>query len=68
MSCGVGCRLGSDPVLLWLWRRPAAIALIRPLAWEPPYVEGAAQEMAQRKKKIKKINKKRRKSFSLTEL
>ena len=22
MSCGVGRRLGSDPKLLWLWRRP----------------------------------------------
>ena len=35
MSCGVGHRLGSDLVLLWLWRRPAAVALIRPLSWEP---------------------------------
>ena len=31
MSCGVGRRLGSDPALLWLWCRPAATALIRPL-------------------------------------
>ena len=23
MSCDVGCRQGSDPALLWLWRRPA---------------------------------------------
>ena len=36
MSCGVGLRGGSDPVLLWLWTRLAAIALIQPLAWEPP--------------------------------
>ena len=28
------CRL--DPALLWLWCRLAAVALIRPLAWEPP--------------------------------
>ena len=28
MSCGVGCRLSSDLVLLWLWCRLAAIALI----------------------------------------
>ena len=48
MSCGVGPRFGSDPMLLWLWRRPASIALIRPLAWEPPYAVGAAQEMAKR--------------------
>ena len=37
VSCGVDYRLGSDPVLLWLWCRPVAAALIRPLAWEPPY-------------------------------
>ena len=40
MSCGVGCRCGSDPTLLWLWCRPAAVALI--LAWEPPYAAGVA--------------------------
>ena len=27
----------EDPALLWLWCRPAAVAPIRPLAWEPPY-------------------------------
>ena len=51
MSCCVGCRRGSDPPLLWLWRRPAATAPIRPLAWESPYAAGAAQEMAKRQKK-----------------
>ena len=40
VNCGVGCRRGSDPVLLW--HRPAAKALIGPLAWEPPYAMGAA--------------------------
>ena len=24
----------KDLVLLWLWCRPAAVALVRPLAWE----------------------------------
>ena len=48
VSCGVGCRRSSDPLLLWLWRRPAATALMRPLAWEPPYAVEAAQEMAER--------------------
>ena len=48
MSCSVGCRRGSDPALLWLWHRPAATALIGPLAWEPPYAAGAAVEMAKR--------------------
>ena len=27
----------KDLALLWLWCRPAATALLRPLAWEPPY-------------------------------
>ena len=41
---------GSDPALLWLWRRPVAIAPIRrPLAWEPPYAMGAAVEKAKKK-------------------
>ena len=31
-NCGVGHRQGSDLVLLWLWCRLAAAALIRPLA------------------------------------
>ena len=34
MSCGVVCRHGSDPALLWLWHRLAATAPIQPLAWE----------------------------------
>ena len=51
MSCGVGRRLGLDLVLLWLWRRLAAKALIRPLAWEPPYVTGVALEKAKRQNK-----------------
>ena len=42
MSCAVGCRRGSDPELLCFWCRLAATALIRPLAWEPPYAVGAA--------------------------
>ena len=42
VSCGVGHRHGMDPAFLWLWHRPAAVALIRPLAWELPYTAGAA--------------------------
>ena len=48
ISCRVGHRHGLDHALLWLWHRPAAIALIRPLAWELPY---AAQTALKRKKK-----------------
>ena len=53
MSWGVGRRRRSVPELLWLWRRPAAIAPIRPLAWEPPYAGGAAPEKAKKDKKRK---------------
>ena len=34
--------------MLWLWHRPAAVAPIRPLAWEPPYATG---EVLKKKKK-----------------
>ena len=54
MSCGVGCRRSSDPVLLWLWRKPVATAPIRSLAWECPYAEGAALEKGKKTKKKKK--------------
>ena len=42
VSCGVGGRHGSDVTLLWLWCRPAAVALIQPVAWGLPYIMGAA--------------------------
>ena len=44
MSCGVGHILYSDPTVLWLWLWlwPAAVAPIRPLAWEPPNAVDAA--------------------------
>jgi len=51
VSCGVGCRRGSDPALLWLWRRPVATAPIRPLAWEPPYAMGSGPRKRQKDKK-----------------
>ena len=57
MICGVGCRHGSDPALLWLWCRPAAVAPIPPLAWESPYAMEAALEKAKRQKKKKRKEK-----------
>ena len=54
MSCGVGHRHSSNPELLWLWQRPAATALIRLLAWEPPHAVGEALENAEKKQKKKK--------------
>ena len=41
----------KDPTLLWLWCRLVAPALIRPLAWEPPYAVGVALQMAKRQNK-----------------
>ena len=38
-GCGIGCRRGLDPTLLWLW--PAAVAPIQPLVWEPPHAASA---------------------------
>ena len=56
VSCGIACRCGLDPMLRWLWCRPVATALIRPLAWEPSYAVGLAQEMAKKTKKEQKEN------------
>ena len=47
---------GSDLALLWLWCRLAAVALIRPLAWEPPYATGVALKRPKKKKKKKDRN------------
>ena len=57
MSCGVGCRHGSDPTLQWLWHRLAATAPIGPLAWELPYATG----MALKKKITTKLEKEAKK-------
>ena len=57
MSCGIGCRHGSDPVLQWLWHRPMATAPIQPLAWESPYAVAAALEKAKRQRKKRKKRK-----------
>ena len=54
MSCGIGHRRGLDPVLLWLFCRPAATALIQPLAWELPYAVGAALKKKDKKAKQNK--------------
>ena len=33
---------GSDPVWLWWWHRPAAVALTPTLGWELPHAGGTA--------------------------
>ena len=58
MSCGLGHRGSPGPKLLWLCCRPAATALIQPLAWELPYVTDLAL-----KKKGKQTNKKPKKLY-----
>ena len=50
----MGHRHGSDPVLLWLWRQPVATAVIRPLAWEPPYAVGMALKSKSKNKQTEK--------------
>ena len=42
VSCGVGHRCGSGPVLLWPWHSLTATAPIQALAGEPPYAVGVA--------------------------
>ena len=51
MSCGVARRRGSNPAWMWLWCRPAATALIRPLNWEPPYAMCSPKKTKRPKKK-----------------
>ena len=45
-----------DLGLLWLWCKPAVTALIQPLAWEPPYVVGAALKRQNQTKTNKQKN------------
>ena len=51
MSCGVGLRCGLDSVLLWLWYRSAALALILPVVWELP-CHGWSPKKTKKKKKV----------------
>ena len=53
MSCSVGCTLGLDPSLPWLWHRLEAVDPIRPLAWEPPCAAGVALKGKTKTKKKK---------------
>ena len=64
----------KDSALLWLWHRPVATALIRPLTWEPPYATGAAIKKERKKErerettKDKKKKKERKKEITLCPL
>ena len=41
----------KDPAVLRLWRKPAAAALIQPLAWEFPHAVHAALKRQKQKQK-----------------
>ena len=56
-SCSLGHRCGSDLLLLRLCRRPAAVALIQPIAWELPCAAGGPSKEEKEKKKKKKKKK-----------
>ena len=68
MSCGIGQRHRTYLVLLWLWRRPAAPAPIRPLAWEPPHALSVALKRPKKKKKEFFSTKKTIKTFAVPAL
>ena len=53
LICAVDRQQSLDLALLRLWHKPAAVAAIRTLTWEPPYVVGALL-ISTRKKIIKK--------------
>ena len=57
MSCGICHRRGSDLALLWLWCRGAAVVLIGPLTWEPPFAADAALKSKNKTKQNKKTPK-----------
>ena len=42
VTYGVDHGYSSDLGLLWLWHRPASVALIHTLVWELPYAMGEA--------------------------
>ena len=58
MSCGVGHRCSLGLVLLWLWRRLAAVALVGSLAWEPLYAACAVlkRQKTPKKKIVEKLD------------
>ena len=55
VSCGVICRCDSDPALLWLWCRPAAVAPVQLLAWEILYAVGVVLKSKNKKQKNPKM-------------
>ena len=52
LSCGVGCRRGWNLGVAIALVRPAAVALIRPLAWELPCARRGALKRQEKKVKF----------------
>ena len=50
-SQSVGHRCSLDPEFLWLWCRPAAVALNQPLTWELLYAAGVAIKKRKKERK-----------------
>ena len=65
VSCGIDCRHGLDLVVLRLWGRPVATALIGPQAWELPCAASVALKRKKEKKKKKVVAKMALKPFLL---
>ena len=56
LSCGVGCRCGSDVALLWLWCRLAAVGPMQPLTQELSYTVGVSIKRKKEKRNIYQMN------------
>ena len=52
--------------MLWLWCRPAAVALIQLLAWGLSYAVGVALKKKKKKKKKEKIKRKKERKKIIT--
>ena len=64
MSCGVGCRRGSDPEVLWLWRRPGGYGSdSTPSLGTSNMPREVALEKAKRPKKREREKKKKKKKI-----
>ena len=68
VTCGVGHRRGLDLVLLWLWCRLVATAVIQPLALEPPYAVGTTLKKTKTKNSDDNSNNALRLSWELNDL
>ena len=50
---------------LWLWCRPAAAALIGPLAWELPYASGVTLKKREREREAREREREREQEYGI---